>query len=156
MYFKQHNKSSPLNSTHYVVLYPQNGGRIVTMDSVTSLHPMYIAIFRFSRWRLSEVSPCIIVRCCAAESVVRPPPGPPGDTGATGATGPKGFTGGIGRIGRPGSTGPRGPPGLPGISARWTAGTPGPPGPHGPPGFRGDVGERGAKGNLVTVLTLWI
>ena len=26
---------------HYVVLYPQNGDRIVTIDSVTSLHPMY-------------------------------------------------------------------------------------------------------------------
>jgi len=26
---------------HYVVLYPQNGDRIATIDSVTSLHPMY-------------------------------------------------------------------------------------------------------------------
>ena len=26
---------------HYVVLYPQNGDRIETIDSVTSLHPMY-------------------------------------------------------------------------------------------------------------------
>ena len=26
--------------THYVVLYPQNGDRIVPIDSVTSLHPM--------------------------------------------------------------------------------------------------------------------
>ena len=26
---------------HYIVLYPQNGDRIVTIDSVTSLHPMY-------------------------------------------------------------------------------------------------------------------
>ena len=26
---------------HYVVLYPQNGDRIVTIDSVTSLHPVY-------------------------------------------------------------------------------------------------------------------
>jgi len=26
---------------HYVVLYPQNGDRIVTIDSVTSLHLVY-------------------------------------------------------------------------------------------------------------------
>jgi len=29
-------KSSLLKSTHYIVLYPQNGDRIVTVDSVTS------------------------------------------------------------------------------------------------------------------------
>jgi len=28
----------PFDSTHYIVLYPQNGDRIVTIDSVTSLH----------------------------------------------------------------------------------------------------------------------
>jgi len=39
--FEQHDKSSPFNSAHYIVLYPQNGDRIVTTDSVTSLHPMY-------------------------------------------------------------------------------------------------------------------
>jgi len=32
-----------LNSRHYAMLYPQNGDRIVTIDSVTSLYPMYIA-----------------------------------------------------------------------------------------------------------------
>ena len=32
---------TPFNSTHYIMLYPQNGDRIVTIDSVTSLHPMY-------------------------------------------------------------------------------------------------------------------
>ena len=32
----------PVNSTHYAMLYPQNGDRIVTIDYVTSLHPMYI------------------------------------------------------------------------------------------------------------------
>jgi len=26
---------------HFIVLYPQNGYRIVTIESVTSLHPMY-------------------------------------------------------------------------------------------------------------------
>jgi len=40
--FEQHDKSSPFNSTRYVVLYPQNGDHIVTIDSVTSLHPMCI------------------------------------------------------------------------------------------------------------------
>ena len=25
---------------HYIVLYPQNGDRIITIESVTSLHPM--------------------------------------------------------------------------------------------------------------------
>ena len=34
-----HDVSLPLNSTHYAMLYPQNGDRIVTIDSVTSLHP---------------------------------------------------------------------------------------------------------------------
>ena len=29
---------------HYVVLYPQNGDRIVTIESVTSLRPLYTAI----------------------------------------------------------------------------------------------------------------
>jgi len=32
----------PVNFTHYAVLYPQNGDRIVTIDYVTSLYPMYI------------------------------------------------------------------------------------------------------------------
>jgi len=41
MLFKQHDKSSPLSSTHYAMLYPQNGDRIVTIDFVTSLHPVY-------------------------------------------------------------------------------------------------------------------
>ena len=35
------NKSSPFISVHNVVLYSQNGDRIVTIDSVTSLHAMY-------------------------------------------------------------------------------------------------------------------
>ena len=39
--FSRPDKSSPFNSTHYVVLYPQNGDRIVTIESVTSLHPMH-------------------------------------------------------------------------------------------------------------------
>jgi len=38
--FELRDKSSPFNSTHYIVLYPQNGDRIVTIDSVTSLHPI--------------------------------------------------------------------------------------------------------------------
>jgi len=39
--FRWHDKSSPFNSTHHVVLYPQNGDRIVTIYYVTSLHPVY-------------------------------------------------------------------------------------------------------------------
>jgi len=39
--FEEHDKFSLFNSTHYVVLYPQNGDRIVTVDSVTLLHPVY-------------------------------------------------------------------------------------------------------------------
>jgi len=39
MLFKQHDTSSPLNSTHYAMLYPQNGDCIVAIDSMTSLHP---------------------------------------------------------------------------------------------------------------------
>ena len=35
--FEKHDKSSPFNSTHYIVLYPQNGDRIVTANSVTAL-----------------------------------------------------------------------------------------------------------------------
>jgi len=35
--------SSPFNSAQYAELYPQNGDRVVTIDSVTSLHPMYIS-----------------------------------------------------------------------------------------------------------------
>jgi len=33
--------SSPFHSAHYIVLYPQNGDLIVTVDSVTSFHPVY-------------------------------------------------------------------------------------------------------------------
>jgi len=33
---------TPFNSAHYIMLYPQNGDRIVTIDSATSLHPMYV------------------------------------------------------------------------------------------------------------------
>jgi len=40
-FYLNNTKSEPLNSTHYAVLYPQNGHRIVTIDYVTSLHPMY-------------------------------------------------------------------------------------------------------------------
>jgi len=41
MLFKYHDKSSPPNSTQYAMLYPQNGDRIVAIDSVTSFHPVY-------------------------------------------------------------------------------------------------------------------
>jgi len=32
---------TPFDSTYYIVSYPQDGDRIVTIDSMTSLHPMY-------------------------------------------------------------------------------------------------------------------
>jgi len=38
--FESRDKSAPFNSTHFIVLYPQNGDRIVTTDVVTSLHPV--------------------------------------------------------------------------------------------------------------------
>jgi len=34
----------PHNSTYYAMLYPQNGDRIVAIDSVTSLHLKYCVI----------------------------------------------------------------------------------------------------------------
>ena len=40
-YYYYYHKSSLLNSTHYAMLYPQNGDRIMAIDSVTSLHPLY-------------------------------------------------------------------------------------------------------------------
>ena len=47
--------SSPINSTHYAKLYPQNGERNVTVDSVTSIHPMYYVLQR--RQRKAERQP---------------------------------------------------------------------------------------------------
>jgi len=41
-------------STHYTKLYPQNGDRVVTIESVTSLHPIYCdweLVYRTSRWQ---------------------------------------------------------------------------------------------------------
>jgi len=35
---KQHDKSSPVNSTHFAILHPQNGDRVVNIDYVTSFH----------------------------------------------------------------------------------------------------------------------
>jgi len=40
--------SSPINSTHYARLHPQNGERIVTIDAVTSFHPLYCALYKYS------------------------------------------------------------------------------------------------------------
>jgi len=40
--FYLNNTINPRHLTQYnIVLYPQNGDRMVTTDSVTSLHPMY-------------------------------------------------------------------------------------------------------------------
>jgi len=40
-------KSSPINSTHFVKLYPQNGENIVTIGTVTLFHPMHILVRLF-------------------------------------------------------------------------------------------------------------
>ena len=45
---RQVSDQSPINATHYAKLYPQNGERIVTIDSVTSIHPMYRPNYRLS------------------------------------------------------------------------------------------------------------
>jgi len=37
-------KSSPFNLTCYTMLYPQNVNRIVTVESVTLLRPVYTAV----------------------------------------------------------------------------------------------------------------
>ena len=42
------NNSSPFNPTHYVVLYPQNGDRIVAIDSVTSLRLSYREFYKYN------------------------------------------------------------------------------------------------------------
>jgi len=52
MLLKWHDKSLPLNSTHYAMLYTQNGDRIVAIDSVTSFRPMYST--HRNRFRLLE------------------------------------------------------------------------------------------------------
>ena len=60
-----HDESSPFNSTHYGVLYPQNGDRIVTTDSVTSLHAMYWHCWHSMKSTVSArlpVSFCLSVR----------------------------------------------------------------------------------------------
>jgi len=51
---KQHDKSSPFNSTQSIALYPQNGDRIVNIDSVTSLHPVYTVQLLLTQWRQRE------------------------------------------------------------------------------------------------------
>jgi len=40
-------KFSPINSTHFVKLYPQNGENIVTIGTVTSFHLMHILVRLF-------------------------------------------------------------------------------------------------------------
>ena len=39
---KQHDKFSSVNSTHFAILHPQNGDRIVNIDYVTPFNPTYI------------------------------------------------------------------------------------------------------------------
>jgi len=47
--------SMPFNSTHYIMLYPQNSDRIVTVDSVTPLYLMYTCVI--CRVELGKVFP---------------------------------------------------------------------------------------------------
>ena len=56
--FERHVKSSPFNLTHYIVLYPQNGDRIVIIDSVTSLQPVHYGPRVNSAVRLQSTSRC--------------------------------------------------------------------------------------------------
>jgi len=51
----------PINSICYANLFPQNGERILTIDSVTSFHPMYRPTVVFSsirKWKhVTDVLP---------------------------------------------------------------------------------------------------
>jgi len=62
MLFKQHDNTSPLNSTLYAMSYPQNGDHIVAVDFMTSFHPMYslcsIVIYVFSCCSLLSPHSC--------------------------------------------------------------------------------------------------
>ena len=52
-YFNNTTNLRPLISAHYVISYPQNGDRIVTIDTATSLHPLYWYLsnrFRYETW----------------------------------------------------------------------------------------------------------
>jgi len=40
-------------STHYAKLYPQSGARIVTIDYVTSFHPMYTQLQAEICWQVT-------------------------------------------------------------------------------------------------------
>ena len=54
MLLKKQDISSPLSSTHYVMLHPQNGDRIVAIDSVTSLHPVSTVTWLTVRWQAAH------------------------------------------------------------------------------------------------------
>ena len=71
----------PFNSTHYIVLYPQNDNHIVTIDSVMSLHPIILLDENLKRltsgptdrrlWscrRTSRVS--VLTGCCLIHRMV--------------------------------------------------------------------------------------
>ena len=60
-FYRRITKSSPLNSTNYTVLYPQNGDRIVTIDYVTSLHPVYR---RKPHFNASRANTGLLVHVC--------------------------------------------------------------------------------------------
>jgi len=63
-YFELHGKYSPTNSTHFAKLYPQNGERVVNIDSVTSFHPEYT-----SHSFLSNLLFWYAIRQCASKKI---------------------------------------------------------------------------------------
>jgi len=46
--------------THYATLYPQNGERIVAIDSVTSIHPMYTRLRLLEFYFFQPTSVCLL------------------------------------------------------------------------------------------------
>ena len=52
-------KSSPINPTNYAMLYPQNGGGIVAIDSVTSHHPSICIVCGLGYMQRSGVRPSV-------------------------------------------------------------------------------------------------
>jgi len=65
-------KSSLRNSAHYATLYQQNDGRIVAIDTVTSLHPIRVV---YARLRVNMTLPTKPeLACRIVDSRVEPRP----------------------------------------------------------------------------------
>jgi len=61
-FYLNNDKYSPFNSKHYIVLYPQNGYRIVTIESMTSLHPAIM-------YNIHNISPCGFTTVCELDVI---------------------------------------------------------------------------------------